>query len=48
VIAAERMAVQFGHTNATSDVHETLPADIGADALAPRRAPERGAVNRPV
>lgn len=48
VIAAERMAVQFGHTNATSDVHETLPADIRADALAPRRAPERGAVNWPV
>jgi hypothetical protein len=48
VIAVERMALQFGHTNAVDDVHETLPADVGADALAPRRAPERGAVNWPV
>ncbi|MFC9767114.1 hypothetical protein [Rhodococcus jostii] len=48
MIGAERMALQFGHTNAAGDVHETLPADIGADALAPRRAPDRGAVNWPV
>ncbi|WP_241962313.1 hypothetical protein [Rhodococcus opacus] len=41
VIAAERMVLQFGHTNAVGDVHETLPAEVGADALAPRPSVRR-------
>ncbi|AHK31054.1 MULTISPECIES: hypothetical protein [Rhodococcus] len=47
VIAAELMVLRIGHIAAALDVHETLPAP-GADALARRRTPGRGAVGTPL
>ncbi|UOT07353.1 hypothetical protein MPY17_17310 [Rhodococcus opacus] len=42
MIAAERMVVRIGHTNAAGDVLETLPDLVGT--LPRRRTPGRGAV----